>query len=338
MYIFRADGNASIGVGHIMRCLTIADELDDVLFICADEESAKYVTLRGHKAVSLGSDYKDMESELPKLDEYITGSDNVILVDSYYVTDMYLTALKKYGYVVYMDDLQDKTYPVDAVINYNSYADESVYKDLYSDGEGTLLGLKYMPLRQQFCNRDYKVADVVKNILITTGGGDIENIAGSILEVIGDRSDIHYHVLSGQFNPHLEDLEELARLLNNVTVYKAVEDMAGLCLKCDLVITAAGTTMNELCALGVPFITFTYADNQEQGAEYMAANGITDYAGAYHRDAVKTIDNIKSLYSQYVADTNIRIEHSNRGKGLIDGKGASRIAEVLKSINGVNCD
>lgn len=47
MYFFRADGNEKIGAGHLMRCLTIAQELaervsgEQIVFLCADALSGE---------------------------------------------------------------------------------------------------------------------------------------------------------------------------------------------------------------------------------------------------------------------------------------------------------
>ena len=122
-----------------MRCMTIAAELkkrlseeDRLVFLCADADSSDIVTGKGYEAVPLGTNYADMESEFPLLKDILSAEkkdDTVILVDSYKVTDEYLTRLAEYGKVYYMDDMQDRRYPVDGIINYNGYADKDYYKE-----------------------------------------------------------------------------------------------------------------------------------------------------------------------------------------------------------------
>ena len=50
MFYIRADGNEKIGMGHIMRCLTVADALrkqgEEVLFLTADEKPVKFIEER----------------------------------------------------------------------------------------------------------------------------------------------------------------------------------------------------------------------------------------------------------------------------------------------------
>ena len=162
MYLIRADGNAKIGAGHLMRCLTIAEALaeklggkEEILFVCADEPSGELVRKFGFSVEILDTDYRDMESELPKweqMQEDFTGKSKlVILVDSYHVTDAYLKGLQKYGKVFLMDDLQQHTYPVDGVINYNAFAEENVYRELYGNtSTECIVGSAYVPIRQQF--------------------------------------------------------------------------------------------------------------------------------------------------------------------------------------------
>ena len=121
MFLIRADGNAKIGAGHLMRCLTIAEALrealEEALFVCADKDSAALVEAHGFRAGVLGTDYRYMEAELPKWEQVIfdggtelcpPGSEpqkktHVILVDSYYATPAYLERLKAYGVVVLLD-------------------------------------------------------------------------------------------------------------------------------------------------------------------------------------------------------------------------------------------
>ena len=88
-----------------------------------------------------------------------------------------------------------------------------------------------MPVRQQFCEAaaQYILQDDVTDILITTGGGDKDNIAGEILRELCEHSlagkNIRYHLVVGRFNPNREKLEQYASEQNNVVLHCDVKDM-----------------------------------------------------------------------------------------------------------------
>ena len=338
MIIIRADGNAKIGAGHLMRCLTIAEALaermksrEDICFFCADEQSADMVRAAGFGVKVLGTDYRDMESELPKWKQLVPGSNAsmTILVDSYHVTDAYLEGLRSCGKVYLMDDMQEHAYPVDGVINYNAFADEEVYRRLYENADTEcLVGSAYVPVRQQFLNLDYEPSECVENVLITTGGGDVDNIAGSILQRIY-RKNVRFHIVTGRYNPHLEELRKREKTLQGVTIYHDVSDMAGLMRKCDMAVTAGGTTIYELAAVGVPFLCFSYAKNQEALTEYIGAQNIAGFFGAYHRDSKDTLNRLEELFDRYCAAYDLRWDSFKREREMIDGKGAWRLAGKL---------
>ena len=163
----RADANKTIASGHVMRCITIAKQVCElgkrVTFFMADEES-KAMFLDFSKdipkvdIVVLGSNWQDMESELPRLkEEILERGVDTLLVDSYMVTRDYFAELSKVCRTAYLDDLGKEAYPVDIVINYSGFYEELGYDKLYEgvcgfSGEKTrlLLGLAYAPLREQF--------------------------------------------------------------------------------------------------------------------------------------------------------------------------------------------
>ena len=68
MVIIRADGNGTIGMGHVMRCLSIADALSklkqEVLFVTACQESVSVIQKRGYEVVCLNHDYCRMDEEI----------------------------------------------------------------------------------------------------------------------------------------------------------------------------------------------------------------------------------------------------------------------------------
>lgn len=335
--MIRADGNARIGAGHLMRCLTIADALGDkecIGFVCADEESAALTEEKGYAAWVLHSDYQNMEAELPawrKLFGDERSGRRVILVDSYYMTDTYLTQLRNFGRVVVLDDMAKTVWNADVVINYNAFAHEKMYQGLNPSSDTRIYtGGRFIPIRKEFCGSDYRVREHAEHILITTGGGDQDNIAGKILETILWEK-CHYHVVTGRFNPHYEWLAGLERLHSNVHIYHDVKNMAQLMEQCDLAVTAGGTTIYELGAIGVPFVCFSYAENQELLTEYIGKNRIAGYGGAYHKEAEQTLAAIREQILELTKNTQLRRAYFEAERNLVDGRGAARIAEIIYS-------
>lgn len=342
MFYFRADGNTKIGAGHLMRCLTIAEQLarllaagrTDICFVCADGQSAELVRRHDFEALVLGTDYRDMESELPVWEQLLRGKAvRGILVDSYYVTDGYLKELGGYGAVILLEDSGKRAYPVHTLINYNAPADPEKYRELY-DGTGTrlLIGSLYAPIREQFSGKSCGVSKEVREVLITTGGGDEDNIAGQILSTLY-REELQFHLVVGQFNPFYEELQKRETACTNIRLHSGVTDMAGLMSRADIAITAGGSTIYELAALGIPFLCFSYAENQEALTEYIGRTGTAGFAGAYHRKPSETLEALGGLFESLVRDVTLRQTYHDRELMLVDGKGAGRLAKEIVSGN-----
>lgn len=218
MFYFRVDANKHIATGHVMRCLSIAQELkrrgEDCTFITADTESFKLINSWDFNTISLNSSWDKLELEIDTLHQIIkTRNIKRLFVDSYYATDFYLAELSKFTNIIYLDDLGLITNPVHTIINYNNYADTLGYKKRFEKNNvKLLLGSQYVPLRQEFQKVESVFKKEVKNILITTGGGDIYNVAGSIISQISldDRFDKYkFHIVSGTFNKNLESFENI---------------------------------------------------------------------------------------------------------------------------------
>lgn len=333
-YVFRADGNAKIGIGHMMRTLTVADAIknidrqESILVLCADEDSKKIASTRGYKAISLNSDYNNLLSEIDswkKLDL----SNCCIVVDSYFVTNEYLQAIGKYGKVFLFEDYQNGKFDVYGIINYSVFIDKKIYEKVYGQIDNFILGGEYVPIRKSFLKSKWELKDKVNNILISTGGSDILNISGEIYKALDEiLPNINYHIIVGPFNPYVEMLKNMSMESSNLTIHCDVKDMAGLAEICDIAISAGGSTMYELTVMGIPTICFSFAQNQEAFCEKYGYN-ISDYAGAYDKEPESVLYNIKRLLSDKYVDKKYRRECSMREKKLIDGKGANRIAEAL---------
>lgn len=380
MVVIRADANSKIGMGHVMRCLSVADALlkrgEEVLFVTADDTPVPLLTKKGVPYRVLHTDYADMEAELPELwevlrelpqgaespDAVLAQKNTSILVDSYYVTEKYLAALKKRITTIYMDDIYAFSYPVDMLINYNIYGEEMGYeKDAAFADTKLLLGANYVPLREEFSagagyaqsrkelsaetenvtpaeDRLHQTAEQGRTadggILITTGGSDSFNLAGQLLmeamkyDALKEKE---YHVVSGSLNPHIGELQALAQKHENIHIHCNVTNMAELMAESEVALSAGGSTLYELCAVGVPVIAFSFAENQERLVQTFVKRGIAQYGGNYRTDGNKMIQNTIAGLETLLEDKNLRTEYRKKARTLVDGRGAERIAEALLS-------
>lgn len=338
MIWIRADANKEIGSGHVMRCLSVAAALqecgEEVCFIVADEGAEALLKDRGQAYRILHSAYDDMDGEWEQLDRLFQEQrPGLVLVDSYFATRDYLRRLRERVKTVYMDDVPRFAYPVDMVINYNIYGDSLPYmENAAEERQECLLGVAYAPLREQFQNSAYEVRPKAENVLVTTGGSDKYNLAGQILESVlrDDRTGkLHYHVVSGAFNPHYPVLEALAEEHGNIHLYRNVSDMAGLMKRCDVAISAGGSTMYELCAVGVPTLCFSFVDNQEQIVATFLEKGLVAYGGNYLVEKEAFAGKVTKALAMLAGSVTLRQQYSQKERQLVDGQGVRRIAQAL---------
>ncbi len=338
MIMFRADADQIIATGHLMRTLTIAEECSGrqvpvCLVLSAGESEQVLKALcpewEKYQIRTLPGSYRRPEDELPAFQSLLEQEQpQALLIDSYYVTEAYLKGLQGYARIFYLDDLRAFDYPVDTVINYDIISQEELpsYQSRYSGSEKQLLGAAYTPLRRQFCGVSYQVREKVANILITTGGTDEANITRKILESALQATDdnVAVHVVMGKLYRYKDWLGKRAEADKRVHLHEGVLQMADLMQKCDLAFSAAGTTLYELCAVGVPTICFAMAANQLPCAKGFAAAGAVIFEK--HLNFQESfLEKIKTLTDDYP----LRCRMSAVMRQLVDGKGAGRIVDEL---------
>ena len=361
----RADGNEEIASGHLRRTLTIAEALrrqgGEVLFLLADEESRDFFLQltdgnhAGWKYMLLGCAYGDLEGELQRMGEMMrVGVPDRLLVDSYAATPEYYERLKETASscrIACLDDLMAFDPPVDLVINYAP--DTAAAEAFYHHAPVRLLGPQYAPLRTQFSGIKPQVRESVARILITTGGSDPFDMADAAAEAVRralpGAQDADSRTLPsgaalrrGRAASDAQDADAGAQkpveLVFAGPGHPYVLNMAALLAKCDLAVSAGGTTLYELCAAGVPAIAFSMAENQRIFARKMAAAGACTYAGDV-RDPKERRQVLRSITAWVrrrsgsaagnAAALALRRKESARMHALTDGCGADRIAAQL---------
>ncbi len=343
----RTDGNSKIATGHLVRCISIADAClklgMEVCFLVSDEESRSLLSQHSvfgradaFPAVKIlkTAVYDDLEKELreitPLLSDNPRWPETVFLLDSYYVTEKYLRTIRLYCKTAYLDDLRLFDYPVDLVINYDVIPAKALsgYEKAYQKAVTALLGASYTPLRSQFQNKKGRLRDSVSDVLVTTGGSDPYHFCIRFLEAMKNFR-FNLHLVIGRLNTDKEKLHALSAEYSFIKLHENVTDMASLMESCDLAVSAAGTTLYELCALGVPAISFTMADNQLTAAAAFAEAGAIPCAGdirTSYETVLAAVRNFLTLLSESESERKSAHETMSR---LVDGNGAARIANAL---------
>jgi len=348
-----------------MRCLSLADAFSELnkkcIFVCADPDTREFVEKRGYPCKVMETGYRDMDSEIPTLRACVAGAaaefeehPEMIVIDSYMVTASYFAAVKasfEDCFVWYFDDIKAFPYNVDGLICYAIYAEELDYPGFYAQsGEAKpcgdvsglseaeikmprfLLGTKYMPLREMFRNCPRKrISDKTEHVLVMSGGTDSFNMLDSILErlVKSENGYSCVRAICGSMYKAYDALAEKYRDYPRAEVIPFVSDMRRQLEWADIVVTAGGTTLYELCAAGTPAITYSFADNQHLNVKTFEKRGIMPYAGDVEKSGTKEVcDNIAELLKKYES-RELRAAMSLAGQALVDGNGAARLAESM---------
>lgn len=334
--LFRVDSNSQIASGHVMRCLSIANQFRnigcEVCFITADNLSDRM--LSGYEHINLQSEWRNLDVELPRMKLFLIKcvEKPILIIDTYAITSEYVDALSAYATIVYLGSKRGYLGNLDFLINYSVKIEHDYYVSLYGDRVKLLLGLDYTPLREEFQNIQGHTKDNIERVLITTGNTDTFGYVPKILSALLDDNyarDFDYDIVIGSFFNDIDELVLLAKYHNNVHLYRNVSYMSDLMKDADLAITAAGTTVLELAAAKVPQIAFAMVEEQIRSAREFEESGMIDYAGEIFVDSVASIQRICNSVRKYSLSIEERQALINRASMRVDGKGCERIVAAL---------
>lgn len=328
---FRCDAGAALGGGHLMRCLTLASALAArgwrPEFLCRDLPGAGLdrVTAAGFGLHRISDERPDtvracLQAEPP----------GWLIIDHYALDAAFERAACPPGWrVMVIDDLADRDHDCALLIDQTPGRVAADYAGRVPDACQRLIGPDYALLRPNFAvgRPVMPEAGPLRRVLVSMGAADPVNATGAVLDALSGRRDLVVTVVLGAGAPHLvavagqvEARGAAGRLL--------VEhrDMAGLMARQDIAIGAGGMTGLERAAVGLPALIVTLADNQLLNASALHASGAARLIGDV-RAPGWTSAILPALDDLAVPD--VRIAMARAGLALVDGRGASRVAETL---------
>ncbi len=278
--IFRADGNSTIGYGHFVRSLGVAD-LIKTEFDCvfATQTPTEYqineINKVCSKIISLDNSDKHFEQFLNLLEK-----DDIVFLDNYFFDDVYQQKIKNIGCkLIYVDDHNDKKYVSDVLINNIPGFERDSFK---TNGSTKLcLGTDYALLRKEFFNKKLREIKKEKNtFFLAFGGSDMFNISEKIISFLKEiNSSFQINLLIGDSYLHHEQLKNytLLKVYKNITA----NEVANLIACSEYCIVPSSSLLNETACIGSKILTGFFADNPIQPYTYFVNNrlaiGLEDF-------------------------------------------------------------
>jgi len=317
------EGGKEIGLGHVTRCLSLAEAfkergIDIALIINGGEE----VLSVAPSAILL--DW--LKDEKEAFSKFINDADYVV-IDSYLAPERYyFKAYRRAERCLFIDDFKRFDYPGGIVLNGGISARKLGYQQ--KEGVKYLLGPEYAPLRKEFWNVEKKrIRRQIKRVLVTFGMSDVRNMAVSVAESLDlEFPEVEKYVILGLNSKSYERL----RSLENVRVFEGIsaEEMKRLMLDCDVAISAGGQTTYELARVGLTSILIATADNQVPNCEGWQKTGFALYVGRWDKvDARCLLESFKLL-----ENPKVRSRMSKKGRRTVDGQGARRVVNEICNI------
>jgi len=334
LILFRCDGSTEIGLGHVVRCLALADELCEahgcrVAFAMRQGPlGAAMVREKGYPVFEpVGKEnILDQARWLEKVVSIANVGVLVLDVRDDLPRDA-IQALRNNGIlIVTLDDPSERRLVADLAF----YPPVPQVKKLnWKRFTGQLYtGWEWVVLRKEFSRGPCFISHNCPQVLVTMGGSDPAGLtlkAVEALELIDE--DFHADVVLGRgFSYDSAFGNLLARTRRHFTIRRDVQNMADLMAQADLAIASFGITAYELAAMGIPAIYICLTDDHAESARAFVDAGIAFNLGKF---CEITPEILAWAVFPVLINSELRRRMSARASALVDGRGVNRVAECI---------
>lgn len=367
LILFRCDASLAIGSGHVMRCRTLARELQRrgaaVTFLCRrqpgdlislleqefpvlalpEQQLAPCEGLEGRALYGawLGCSHAtDAAQCLEALAQAGITNSSWLVADHYGLDDRWESLLldglpsgESSPKLLVIDDLADRPHQADLLLDQNFFGEvtEQRYLGVVPPHCPQLLGPHYALLGPEYAQLHPVVPPrtELRRVLVFFGGVDPDNLTGRALEALLDPAlaDLAVDVVLGRQSPHRQAVEELVARRPHTNLHGPWPSLAGLIARADLAIGAGGATTWERSCLGLPSLVVAIAANQLPFAQALDLAGHVQLLGDA---ATVTAEQIRSALLAWIPESFL----GNAAIPLTDGQGAPRLAMAMLGAQG----
>ncbi len=333
---FRLEGSEEIGLGHVMRCLTLADRLKqhhvNSIFISGNKELSDLIKRRGYLLCVLSSETLTEECDAKESLEYILHNQvSIVVVDHYELSMKWESIITPHiTCLAVIDDLVHSKHQSNLIINSNPLVKKEDYASLCSNQTRFLLGCDYVLLGEPFIE-EKKALDVINdeplcinNILVSVGATDPKQYSIKALDSLKKSGFL------GHVNLVLSSSCQWIKTYSfkdydfSFSIHIDTSNLPSLIVQSDFAIGSIGNSSWERNFLGLPSLVLVTADNQKSLAEFIKINELAYVV--HESELLITISQVLNKSIQPDINT-IR----QNGLVLFDGNGAHRIVKEVFS-------
>jgi spore coat polysaccharide biosynthesis predicted glycosyltransferase SpsG len=345
--LFRVDGGSEQatdegkkkGMGHIARCLNLANEFSnhsktETIFIMSNyPKGVNNVRDAGFIVKTLPINISITE-ELEIIDSYLQKSNpDAIICDMLDTEEQYISCLRRTGAVVInVDDNGPGRRLADVLV----YVLVKEPKDIKSASSTQLsfIGPSYIALKEDFeivAKKRKEIREKCETILVTFGGSDPKGLSIKAIKALEKMDqDFRTTIVIGPAFTRINEFEKVLKSAKKEYLIKSnVSNMVDLMYNADIAITSGGVTVYELAAVGTPGIVL--CQNEHEDTNVFERYGTVIKLGL---GEVVSENEIVNALQQLIKNVNLRQTMSKKGEKLVDGKGTKRIVDrILTLIN-----
>lgn len=290
--VFQADASPAIGMGHLMRCIALAQA-----FIKNGAEVVFLVDSHTHEIAQSLSAFTFNQIEFDHQATTESGVDyllklmashhilpDLFILDGYHYSLLYREQLKsslvktKTSLAIIDDNGGEKAGDLihaDIIINPTCLKNEPPDYTKIAPFARVFAGEKFRLLRQEFAEQPIIAYENRQGIVLTMGGTDPLNYSQYCLEVLQDmqlEQPIRVLISRG-FKYKTQLIKQIDCLPKNFSYVEQADNIAEIFANAELVISAAGGTQFELYAMHTPAILLVSFDNQWRNSQAAKQQG-----------------------------------------------------------------
>jgi len=300
--LFRCDAGAVDGLGHLRRCLSLAETLTlrewTSLFVVSEGEGqiAPDILTRAHVPFHVSDGPVGTQNDLKTLSTLRSENNaEILVVDSKRADATYHNRLRDMYRLAVIDD-DGGSVSADLVINAGLDADTALYS-ASSTVDRYVVGRDFNFVPPALFKTSPRPADDC--VLITMGGEDPEDRTSWIVETLArHKPDLALRVVIGPAHPDPNSALDAVSRHPKAEPVIAPNGLAEEIATCSVAISAGGTTCYELTAARRPFAVILLEDHQEKFAmpfitagAALLANTVTNWET---KNLVSAIDHLLS--------------------------------------------